>query len=90
MGLVWLQFCKHLTSANPFRTYREPSLSEFNVVRVEAYNGIKEYLSELSGCSMTRVEDIIIHNEQNRGTEGAWPGDHPAFASGQVWESSTD
>jgi len=51
---------------------------------VEAYNGINAYLSELSGTSMKRFEDVIAYNDRNKGTEGAYPGDHPAFPRGQV------
>lgn len=66
------------------RTYGEPSQSEFTVVKVDAYNGIDAYLSELSNTSARSVEDIVEYNDHNTGTEGAQPGDHPAFLSGQV------
>ena len=65
-------------------TYGKPSESEFSVVEVEAYNGINSYLSELSGTRIKTLEDIIEYNENNNGTEGANPGDHPAYPSGQV------
>ncbi len=67
------------------REYGEPSKSEFTVVKVDAYNDINGYLSELSNTSMKTVEDIVQYHDQNRGTEGAQPGDHPAFPSGQVY-----
>ncbi len=33
---------------------------------------------------MKTIDDIVAYNDENRGTEGAQPGDHPAFSSGQV------
>lgn len=66
------------------RNHGEPSKNEFTVAKVDAYNGIKKYLSELSDTNIRTVEDIIAYNVENRGTEGAFPGDHPAFPSGQV------
>lgn len=68
-------------------TYGKPSESEFSVVKVEAYNGINSYLSELSDTRMKTLEDIIKYNQENSGTEGAEPGDHPAFPVGQVSHS---
>ena len=54
------------------------------MVKVDTYNGINAYLSELSDTCIKSVEDIVRYNENNNGTEGAYPGDHQAFASGQV------
>ena len=65
-------------------TYGKPSESEFSVVRLEAFQGIQSYLSELSETRMKTVEDVIEYNRENSGTEGANPGDHAAFATGQV------
>ncbi len=65
-------------------TYGKPSESEFSVVKVEAFQGINSYLSELSGTRTNTLEDIIEYNEENSGTEGGMPGDHPAFLSEQV------
>ena len=65
-------------------TYGKPSESEFTVVKVEAFQGMNLYLSELSGTRMKTLEDVIKYNEENNGTEGARPGDHPAFPTGQV------
>ena len=70
--------------ADPSRELGDPSQSEFTVVKVEAYNGISSYLSQLSNTDIQSFEDIIHFNEENTGTEGAEPGDHPAFAAGQV------
>ena len=54
---------------------------------MDAYNEIKEYLSELSDTDIRSVEDIIRFNDEHREQEGANPRDHPAFASGQVSRS---
>ena len=62
----------------------EPDKSEFTVVKVDAYDGINTYLSGLSETPIKRIEDIVSFNSQNAGTEGAAPGDVPAFRSGQV------
>ena len=70
-------------------THGKPSESEFSVVKVEAFQGINSYLSELSGTRMKTFADVIDYNQKNSGTEGAKPGDHPAFASGQVSHSIT-
>ena len=53
-------------------------------MKVEAYNGINAYLSELCNTPMKTLEDIVKYNVENRGTEGAYPGDHGAFPTGQV------
>ena len=65
------------------------------MVKVDAYNGINAYLSELSDTGIKSVEDIVQYNEDNTGTEGAYPGDHQAFPYGQVrlrvtYKGSTD
>lgn len=70
-------------------TYGKASESEFSVVKVEAYNGINSYLSEFSGRGMKTLENVIAYNQENSGTEGAKPGDHPAFPTGQVGHGIT-
>lgn len=70
--------------ANLSRNHGDPSRSEFTVVKVDAYNGINNYLAQLSDTSMKTVEDIVDFNDGNTGTEGAEAGDMPAFPSGQV------
>ncbi|KAI9814317.1 MAG: hypothetical protein M1826_002283 [Phylliscum demangeonii] len=60
-----------------------PAESEFTVVKVDAYHNMNAYLSELSDTTIHRIEDIVAYNDANRGTEGAYPGDHPAFPTGQ-------
>lgn len=54
------------------------------MVKVDAYNDINAYLPRLSNNPIRSVEDIIKYNDENTGTEGAYPGDHRAFSSGQV------
>ena len=65
-------------------TFGKPSESEISVVKFEAFQGINSYLSELSETRMKSLDDIIEYNRENSGTEGANPGDHPAFPTGQV------
>ena len=71
-------------TAKSCRELGEPAESEFTVVKVEAYNGINAYLSELCNTPMKTLEDVVKYNNENRGTEGAYPGDHPAYPTGQV------
>ena len=52
-------------------------------MKVEAYNGINEYLSELTQTDVKSLEDVVAYNIANSGTEGAKPGDHAAFPLGQ-------
>ena len=69
--------------SNLIRELGKPSQREFTVVKVEAYNCMNAYLSELSNTSIKTIEDIVKYNIENRGTEGAYPGDHAAFPTGQ-------
>ncbi|SCU89869.1 LADA_0F00210g1_1 [Lachancea dasiensis] len=57
--------------------------SEFTIVKVDFYNNIKSYLSELENTDIRSLEDIVAYNYQFSGTEGGYPGQHPAFSSGQ-------
>jgi amidase len=59
--------------------------SEYTVVKVDFYNNIKAYLSELENTHIRSLEDIVAFNYANDGTEGgrAWPYGVPAFYSGQ-------
>ena len=70
--------------ANIVRELGEPEKSEWTVVKTDAYNGINVYLSGLNSTKIKKIEDIVMYNRENRGTEGAEAGDHAAFASGQV------
>lgn len=57
--------------------------SEYTVVKVDFYNDIKRYLSELDNTDIRSLEDIVQFNIDNEGSEGGNPGVHPAFESGQ-------
>ncbi|KIX07216.1 uncharacterized protein Z518_01869 [Rhinocladiella mackenziei CBS 650.93] len=60
-----------------------PNESEYTVVKVDFYNNIKSYLSELRNTDIRGLEDIVQYNVDNLGAEGGLPGIHPAFGSGQ-------
>lgn len=62
-----------------------PNESEYTVVKVDFYNNIKTYLSELENTNIRSLEDIVQYNIDNDGTEGGleWPNGIPAFYSGQ-------
>ena len=62
-----------------------PNESEYTVVKVDFYNNIATYLSELENTNIRSLEDIVAYNYANDGTEGgnAWPLGIPAFYSGQ-------
>lgn len=60
-----------------------PNESEYTVVKVDFYNNINKYLSELENTEIRTIDDIIQYNFDNDGTEGGNPDVHPAFASGQ-------
>lgn len=66
------------------RQHGTPDQSEFTVIKVDAYNDIKSYLAECSETSIRSLEDVVAYNEANRGSEGAFANDHPAFPTGQV------
>jgi amidase len=62
-----------------------PNESEYTVVKVDFYNNIKTYLSELQNTKIRSLEDIVQYNYENDGSEGGnpWPLGIPAFYSGQ-------
>ncbi|KAK1775487.1 amidase signature domain-containing protein [Copromyces sp. CBS 386.78] len=62
-----------------------PNESEYTVVKVDFYNNIKTYLSELENTEIRSLEDIVQFNYDNDETEGGhpWPQGNPAFYSGQ-------
>lgn len=66
-------------------TRGRPNESEYTVVKVDFYNNIKAYLSELDNTNIRSLEDIVAYNYANDGTEGGnpWPLGIPAFFSGQ-------
>lgn len=61
----------------------EPDKSEWTVAKVDAYNDINAYLSSLTHTPIKTLENVVEYNEQNSGTEGANPGQVPAFPVGQ-------
>lgn len=62
-----------------------PNESEYTYVKVDFYNNIKKYLSEISNTNMKSLEDLVQSNYDNDGSEGGypWPLGIPAFYSGQ-------
>ena len=66
------------------RELGDPDKSEWTVVKVDAYNGLNRYFNTLEDTRVKTIEDVVLYNEQNRGTEGAEAGDHAAFPSGQA------
>jgi amidase len=62
-----------------------PNESEYTVVKVDFYNNIKAYLSELENTTIRTLEDIVAYNYANDDTEGGypWPRGIPEFYSGQ-------
>ncbi|KAL1897198.1 hypothetical protein Cpir12675_002454 [Ceratocystis pirilliformis] len=60
-----------------------PNRSEFTVIKVDFYNNLNSYLSELTNTNMRSLKDIIAYNNENPGTEGGQPGIHTAFPLGQ-------
>lgn len=60
-----------------------PNESEYSYLKVDFYNNIKTYLAELDNTSMRSLEDLMEYNIRNAGSEGGYPGVHPAFESGQ-------
>ena len=61
----------------------DPDKSEWTVAKVDAYNNINAYLGSLAQTDIRSLEDVIEYNKQNSGTEGATPGEMPAFPTGQ-------
>lgn len=59
--------------------------SELTYIKVDFYNNMNKYLSELTNTNMRTVDDIIQYNIDNDGAEGGkpWPLGHPAWYSGQ-------
>jgi len=60
-----------------------PNESEYTYVKVDFYNNIATYLSELENTKIRSLADIVAYNDDNDGSEGGYPGIHPAFGSGQ-------
>lgn len=60
-----------------------PNESEYTYVKVDFYNNIASYLSELENTKIRSLADIVAYNNENDGSEGGTPGIIPAFGSGQ-------
>lgn len=59
--------------------------SELTYIKVDFYNNMNKYLTEVTNTKIKTVDDIIQYNFDNDGAEGGhpWPLGHPAFYSGQ-------
>ncbi|KAJ9614133.1 hypothetical protein H2200_002269 [Cladophialophora chaetospira] len=59
--------------------------SEYTYIKVDFYNNINKYLSELTNTNIKTIQDLVDYNFDNDGTEGGnpWPLGIPAFYSGQ-------
>ena len=57
--------------------------SEYTYIKVDFYNNIATYLSELTNTDIRSLADIVAYNEANSGSEGGFPDIQPAFGSGQ-------
>ena len=62
----------------------KPEISEITVSKVETYDLMSKYLSQLSNTPMKSLEDIVRFNDENDGTEGGHAGTLPAFPDGQA------
>ncbi|KAL2071773.1 hypothetical protein VTL71DRAFT_13008 [Oculimacula yallundae] len=61
------------------------ALSEFEVVRMEFYDSLQQYLSQLekNPKRIFSLEDVVAYNIENTTREGGIPGTHPAWPTGQ-------
>ncbi|KAI0160186.1 amidase [Xylariaceae sp. FL1272] len=62
----------------------DPPYSQWTVVKVDGYNDLNSYLTNLIESPVRSVEDIIRYNRDNAGTEGGLPRTIPAFPDGQT------
>lgn len=60
-----------------------PNESSYSYIKVDFYNNLRDYLSEVENTNVRSVEDLVQYNIDNYGSEGGLPGIHPAFGSGQ-------
>ncbi|KAF2749742.1 amidase signature enzyme [Sporormia fimetaria CBS 119925] len=60
-------------------------LSEFEVVKVEFYRSLKDYLASLDNneYGILSLEDVMAYNTKHTNKEGGVPGTHPAWPTGQ-------
>jgi amidase len=61
------------------------TLSEFEVVKVEFYRSLRDYLGTLKGNreGILSLEDVVAYNVRHTDREGGVPGTHPAWPTGQ-------
>ncbi|KAL8767687.1 MAG: hypothetical protein Q9209_005867 [Squamulea sp. 1 TL-2023] len=64
-------------------TRGRPNESEYTYVKVDFYNNLQAYLSELKNTTIRSVADVVQFNNDHAYAEGAQPNLNPAFASGQ-------
>ncbi|KAG2417682.1 hypothetical protein HFD88_008901 [Aspergillus terreus] len=57
--------------------------SEYSYIKVDFYNNLRDYLAEVNNTNIKSLEDLVQYNKDNYGSEGGFPGIHPAFGSGQ-------
>lgn len=57
--------------------------SEYTYIKVDFYNNLQAYLSELDNTTVRSVENVVRFNNDHAYVEGASPGLNPAFSSGQ-------
>lgn len=57
--------------------------SEYTYIKADFYNNLRDYLAEVNNTNIKTVEDLVRFNADNFGSEGGFPGIHPAFGSGQ-------
>ncbi|KAL5360513.1 amidase signature domain-containing protein [Aspergillus floccosus] len=57
--------------------------SEYSYIKVDFYNNLRDYLAEVDNTNIRSLEDLVQYNKDNYGSEGGFPGIHPAFGSGQ-------
>jgi amidase len=62
-----------------------PNESEYTYVKIDFYNNINRYLSDLSNTNIRTIDNLVQYNFDNDGTEGGnpYPLGIPAFHSGQ-------
>ncbi|KAM0745940.1 Glutamyl-tRNA amidotransferase subunit A (Glu-ADT subunit A) [Meredithblackwellia eburnea MCA 4105] len=63
--------------------YGPANESEYTYVKVDFYNNVASYLSELSNTTIRSLSDIIAANDLPSSLEGGLAGTNPAFADGQ-------
>jgi amidase len=81
-----IQWLSTLTAVRDYPSSRgHPERSEFTVVKVDFYNDLKKYLSNLitNPNNIRGLEDVIAYNINHTEREGGVAGTHPAWPTGQ-------